>query len=76
MSEDELAALLGRSVDPSEAKRQIRDAAQQCSRRAPFSPDAALAVLDVLASRGGVIAVTARFAKARVLLMSPSTPRS
>lgn len=75
MSEDELIALLGRGVDPAEARRQIKDAAIQCGRRAPFSHEAAIEVLDRLASRNGVIAVTARFAKARVLLM-PTTPRS
>ncbi|MFT3770782.1 MAG: hypothetical protein QM820_35615 [Minicystis sp.] len=75
MSEDDLVSLLGR-VNPTEARGAIRAAATQCFKRAPFTPEAVLEVLEVLASGKGFIAVVARFAKAKLLLAprAPSVP--
>ena len=75
MSEDDLLALLGHQAEPAEARGAIREITQAGGLHPPFSREAALQIFETLASRTGLLAVLARFAKARVLLAAtPASP--
>lgn len=64
----DLEVLLSRSLGDDQARKVIAATWAQLTLPARVSPDQALVVLDTLARTPGIVGVTARFAKARVLL--------
>lgn len=64
----DLEVLLARSLGDDQARKVISAVWAQLALPAAVSPEQALVVLDTLARTPGIVGVTARFAKARVLL--------
>ncbi|HJL17749.1 MAG TPA: hypothetical protein RMH99_18940 [Sandaracinaceae bacterium LLY-WYZ-13_1] len=65
---DGLARLLSASVGDEKASGAVRDAARRLGLTGPLSRDEALDVLEAVAEEGGIVGVTARFAKSRIHL--------
>jgi hypothetical protein len=68
VTDDEICSFLGAKVDPAEVKRRLGLASRRLGLRSPYTPEQVVLRLEELASGTGVIAIVARFAKARVLL--------
>lgn len=64
----DLAALLAESVGEELARDSVRKAMGKLGFDEPLDREQALAVLDAIAAGPGRVAVTARFAKPRLLL--------
>jgi hypothetical protein len=72
VTEADLLLLLGPKVDAEEARKRLSDAAKRLGVHAPYNVETAVTILEVLAAGTGLVAISARFAKARVLL-NPSS---
>jgi hypothetical protein len=70
MTLNDVAALLSASrIDPEKIKQTLHQAASELLLPAPpWNREHVFALLDNIASQGGILAISARFAKARLLL--------
>ena len=70
----QIAALLAHALGDIAARQAVDQAIEALHMDAPdYDRDQALKILEVVAKRPGVVGVTARFAKSR-LILSPLTP--